>query len=119
MASVEELNTAIDGVYESLLPAINELSEELTELRSKAEGDGVTPDDLSNAIGRLSGVTNRVRDALGDLVSNDDTPEPVDSLPELPDPLPEEPPVVSEPVQDVPVREDSGNVPEDNPGPTL
>lgn len=116
MAAIDDLNAAISGQYDVLLPAVASVDSELKRVRDLL-ANGASAEQLAQALASVNASTNRIKDAVGSLVADTNTPDPAPELPEVPaEPLPEEPVVPgggSEEPSPAPVEEPPFEVPGD------
>lgn len=91
MAAIDDLNAAISGQYDVLLPAVASVDSELRRVRDLL-ANGASSAQLAEALANVNASTNRIKDAVSAVVADTSTPDPAPELPEVPaEPLPEEP----------------------------
>lgn len=111
--AVEELQAAVDGVAQRLLPKIQELEAALTEAEDALADAIASNDGAQEAIDAMHAAAGDIREEVGRLNAlGADPSTPIDTDPE--DPI-EPPPVDVEPDPDAPHPDQS--LPEDQPHP--
>jgi hypothetical protein len=87
MASVEELETAINGQWEVLAPAVADVQ---AKLRSLAEqvANGVSSDRLGELIADVNASTSEIAQGLANAMQDTTTPDPTVPVPNPENPLP-------------------------------
>lgn len=87
MATVEELETAINGQWEVLAPAVTEVQGKLRDLAEQVR-NGATSDRLAELVADVNASTSQIAQGLQNAMGDPATPEPTVPAPDVENPLP-------------------------------
>lgn len=90
MATLEDLEAAVNTQWETLAPAVSNIQERVRALQ-EAINSGATTQQLSDLVAEVNENTSRVAEGLAVAMQDPTTPDPTVPLPTPENPLPEPP----------------------------